>query len=177
MMDKFVYKNTESETQAASLWAVACSLYACPAVSAQCLSLQEQYGLDVNMLLAAAFSAARYQIWQPAALRQLLPRCEVLRQDMIMPLRQIRGKVDKHQQQQLYQALKVAELAAEKQELELIERWLEQQAKAVDRQENAFVENCLVYLKAAGLDDSEDPQEGINTLAAALATTKLEIIK
>jgi uncharacterized protein (TIGR02444 family) len=177
MMDKFVHKNTESETEAVSLWTVACSLYACPAVSAQCLSLQDEYGMDVNMLLAAAFSASRYQIWQPATLRQLLPRCEVLRQDMILPLRQLRGKVDKHQQHQLYQALKVAELAAEKQELELIERWLEQQANAIDRQENAFVENCLVYLKAAGLDNSEGSREGINTLAAALATTKLEIIK
>jgi uncharacterized protein (TIGR02444 family) len=177
MMDKFVHKNTESETQATSLWVVACSLYACPAVSAQCLSLQGQYGLDVNMLLAAAFSASRYQIWQPATLRQLLPRCEVLRQDRILPLRQMRAKVDKHQQQQLYHALKVAELAAEKQELELIERWLEQQAKAVDRQEHAFMENCLVYLKAVGLDGSEGPREGINTLAAALAAADLEIIK
>lgn len=105
------------------LWRFACALYAKPGVADACLALQDEQGADVPLLLAALWhgaaghgplSAARAKRWKAAA--------RTWRTQIVAPLRQARRALKAHQAADLYTAVKRAELAAEKLQLEALER-------------------------------------------------------
>lgn len=104
------------------LWEFACALYAEPGVAKACLALQDECGADVPLLLAAIWhgatghgplAAARAKRWQANA--------RAWRKQIVGPLRQARRALKAHDAADLYAAVKRAELAAEKLQLEALE--------------------------------------------------------
>ena len=108
------------------LWHFACALYAKPGVAPACLALQDEYGADVPLLLAALWhgrcgrgrlSAARAKRWKAIA--------RAWRSQIVAPLRQARRALkasEVPEAAELYAAVKRAELAAEKLQLDALER-------------------------------------------------------
>ncbi len=107
-----------------ALWDFACALYARPGVANACLSLQDEYGADVPLLLAALWhgatgrgvlSAARAKRWKRTA--------RTWRTGIVGKLREARRALKTHEAAaDLYAAVKRAELAAEKLQLDALER-------------------------------------------------------
>ncbi len=108
----------KSQPRNDGLWEFACALYAKPGVAKACLAFQDKHGADVPLLLAAiwhgrtgrgALSAARVKRWTTIA--------RTWRTQIVAPLRQARRALKTHDA-----AVKRAELAAEKLQLEALER-------------------------------------------------------
>ncbi len=103
---------------AQALWAFALSRYQRPGVAEACLALQDEAGVDVLLLLAAAY-LAECGVALDAARVAALQRCTgSLREELIAPLRALRRRYrdgdDNADRQRLYASLKEAELAAER---------------------------------------------------------------
>jgi uncharacterized protein (TIGR02444 family) len=110
-----------------SLWDFAVNLYTRPGVAALCLRLQDEYGVNVPLLLFARWLELRNQAMDlPAALN----RVDRWHREYVEPLRELRRKmkVDFARELDLIapvrNQIKDAELLAEKQEL----NWLAQLA-------------------------------------------------
>jgi uncharacterized protein (TIGR02444 family) len=79
-------------------WSFALALYNAPGVAEACLSLQDRYGLDVNLLLVALFAAARRgQELDGATLATLDTAVAPFRAGVIQPLRAIRRGLKNYQ--------------------------------------------------------------------------------
>ncbi len=105
------------------LWDFVCALYARPGVAQACLALQDEYGADVPLLLAAIWhgSAAR-GVLSAVRARRWKAHARAWRTQIVAPLRQARRALKTHEAADLYAAVKRAELAAEKLQLEALER-------------------------------------------------------
>ena len=142
-----------------SLWNYAVALYAQPGVQAACLELQDEHGLDVNLLLFSAWSAAQGPgLLDIAAIRDCESRVAACRTELIEPLRQLRracragtAGLTSDQLGSLGEQLLAAELAAERAELELLADWAGDRARhdaGLDRA--AMAASNLVACLAAG---------------------------
>lgn len=79
---------TAAPDAAAALWAFATRLYAAPGVSTACLAVQEAHGVDVPLVLAAAWAGfARRGRLDAVALAALDADIAPLRRAVILPLR------------------------------------------------------------------------------------------
>jgi uncharacterized protein (TIGR02444 family) len=82
---------TVAQDAAAELWEFATRLYAAPGVSAACLALQEAHGVDVPLMLAAAWAGlTRRGRLDAAALAALDAEIAPLRRAVIQRLREAR---------------------------------------------------------------------------------------
>jgi uncharacterized protein (TIGR02444 family) len=109
-------------------WAFALALYGKPGVAESCLLLQDQFGVDVNVLLIALYCAAKgagvpSQPWLRAADDSIAD----LRAKVIMPLRQarrdIKGLVEASEQtESIRKRVKGLELEGEQLEQALLAR-------------------------------------------------------
>jgi uncharacterized protein (TIGR02444 family) len=82
---------SRSEIEADS-WAFALAIYARPGVAEACLTLQNEAGADVMMLLMVAFAAVRHRILlTPDEIRALDDSCRPWREQIVWPLRAIRS--------------------------------------------------------------------------------------
>ena len=107
----------------AVLWDFATRSYARPGVAALCLQLQDECGVDVLLLLSAAWLASQGRQLTPAHLAVLDRACAPRRQQLIEPLRALRRAQQADpaapaEQVAVYEALKAAELAAERRQLQ-----------------------------------------------------------
>jgi len=108
------------------LWDFALRLYKAPEVADACLALQEQSGVDVTVLLFAAWLKQGSIALSPAKIEQIIGLVDKWRDEVVAPLRAIRQRMktgpkpgpDKHTEA-LREAVKAAELSAER--IELIE--------------------------------------------------------
>jgi uncharacterized protein (TIGR02444 family) len=102
--------------------------YAIPGVGALCLRLQDEHGLDVDVLLAILWQAWRGAAIDDAALDALLATVAPVR-SRVRELRALRldvgsDRVAEPRWQETYEHLKAAELAAERVELSMLEATL-----------------------------------------------------
>ncbi|MCW2236253.1 TIGR02444 family protein [Azospirillum canadense] len=96
------------------LWDFSLAVYARPGVPAACLDLQDRRGLDVNVLLLAAWAGLACGVRLSAdELARIDATIAPWRAEVIQPLRAVRRRV-KGEDQALYERLKAAELAAER---------------------------------------------------------------
>ncbi|MDX1506377.1 MAG: TIGR02444 family protein [Spongiibacter sp.] len=106
------------------LWQYALQVYARDQVKEACLSLQDEAGVDVILLLAAAYLGHCGRRLSEVELQQLTAAGAVPRESCVAVLRQLRRQVAEEVgsagQQRCYNALKEAELAAEHWQVELI---------------------------------------------------------
>ncbi len=82
---------TRPELEADS-WAFALAIYAKPGVAEACLTLQNEAGVDVMLLLMAAFAAVKHRLLLTAdEIRALDEACRPWREQIVRPLRAVRS--------------------------------------------------------------------------------------
>ncbi|ARU28817.1 TIGR02444 family protein [Cellvibrio sp. PSBB006] len=137
---------------APSLWDFSLALYSAPDVESICLRLQDDFQVNVNILLWCCWLEVRSIRLTPMRLEQACQRIDSWDQSVVAPLRHLRRDIKQHylandpQVEACRQAIKSAELAAEKVELDWLETltddWL------VDTTPLPLGENSLRYLNA-----------------------------
>jgi uncharacterized protein (TIGR02444 family) len=75
------------------LWDYALRLYGEPGVEAACLALQDQAGIDVNLLLFAAWLGATGRALEPSALAEARVMVEAWQARVVRPLRGVRREL------------------------------------------------------------------------------------
>jgi uncharacterized protein (TIGR02444 family) len=149
-------KPSGSELEADS-WAFALDIYARPGVADACLSLQNEAGVDVMMLLAIAFAAVKLRILlTPAEIRELDEACRPWREQIVWPLRAIRSGLKSgplpapsSETEQFRSKIKTVELAAERLQNQLLAERLPQRSPkpdAVTAEEIHTILGCVVSL-------------------------------
>ena len=116
----------------ADSWAFALHIYARPAVADACLRLQNEAGVDVMMLLMTVFAAVRHRVLlTPFEIRELDEACRPWREQIVQPLRAIRGRLKtgplpapNGETEPFRSTIKAAELAAERLQNRLLADYL-----------------------------------------------------
>ena len=122
---------SRSEIEADS-WAFALAIYARPGVAEACLTLQNEAGADVMMLLMVAFAAVRHRILlTPDEIEALDESCRPWREQIVWPLRAIRS------------GLKTGPLPAPSGETEQFRSKVKAVELAAERLENQRLAECL----------------------------------
>lgn len=110
-----------------SLWNFSLNLYACPEVAAECLVLQDNKGIDVNVLLWCLWLEVEQKRLTPQRLHQAGDQVRYWVEAVIIPLRNLRRQLKKRfgttdsSIEMLRQTIKQAELDAEQQEQRLLQ--------------------------------------------------------
>jgi len=112
----------------AGLWDFALRLYGASGISEACLLLQEESGVDVPVLLFAAWLSARNRVLTDAELRRVDERIKGWRKDVVQPLRAVRRRLKdgpypapSEETEALRNGVKAIELQSEKIELAVLE--------------------------------------------------------
>lgn len=110
------------------LWEFSLRLYKAPNVADACLGLQETSGVDVPVLLFAAWLKQASLALSPAKTEQIIELVSDWRDEVVGPLRTIRKRLKSgpkpapdRQSETLRNAVKAAELSAEQIELQVLE--------------------------------------------------------
>ena len=119
--------STPSELEEDS-WAFALAIYAKSGVAEACLTLQNEAGVDVMLLLMVTFAAVKHRILLTAdEIRALDETCRPWREQIVRPLRAIRSELKtgprpapNNATEPFRSQVKVLELAAEKLENKLL---------------------------------------------------------
>lgn len=129
--------SARSELEADS-WAFALAIYAKPGVAEACLTLQNEAGVDVMILLIATFAAIKHRLLLTAEdIRVLDEACRPWREQIVRPLRAIRSGLKTGPQpapnnatEPFRSQVKALELAAERLENQLLTECLSLRAPA-----------------------------------------------
>jgi uncharacterized protein (TIGR02444 family) len=173
---------TEQEPDdATESWAFALRIYAEPGVAEACLELQAEAGVDVMMLLVAAFAVARRHIrLSPADIEHMAATCRPWREQVVQPLRALRtmlktgpSPAPDRATEKLRSGIKASELAAERLENDLLAEWLRGRPAAsqaptrkdVDAVLRAIVANAM---RASSSDRIDALLPAIDTIVAAI---------
>lgn len=145
-----------------SLWDFSLTQYARAGVADACLRLQDEHGVNVNLLLWSAWLESRGLFLDNARLRSAQKRIHAWDEHYVVPLRQLRrrmkvefGVADKDIEQ-VRQQIKQAELLAEKQ----LQLWLEEDAQtwnqsaAQDNHPPSSGDNLRFYLQQLHIGDT-----------------------
>ena len=112
----------------AECWAFALAIYARPGVAEACLSLQNEAGVDVMLLLTTTFAAVKHRLLLTAdEIRALDEACRPWREEIVRPLRTVRSGLKSGPQpapseatERFRSQVKALELAAERLENKLL---------------------------------------------------------
>jgi uncharacterized protein (TIGR02444 family) len=85
--------HNESSRRAADLWRFSLAFYRRPGVADACLALQDQAGVDVNVMLYLLYVAAQGHRVDPNDMRRIEAVAAVWRDAIVAPLREIRRKL------------------------------------------------------------------------------------
>jgi len=112
-----------------AFWQFSLRLYRRPAVPAQCLTLQDQHGVDVNVLFFLLYLALNGRRLSPDEVERIDAAVSNWRLHVVQPLRAIRRDLKSgiapaapHAAQALREAIKRDELQAERLQQEALER-------------------------------------------------------
>lgn len=158
-------------------WDFSLTLYARPGVSAACLALQEQCGIDVNVLLFCLWAAVdgRAALTEEA-MRVILDRAGEWHTNVVKPLRGARRRMKKGAAGvELDRVLAAREhLAAVEVECEHLEQLMiaaaageGTQAKMATEREKTAWANLTLYFSAAGMTHSPTTEEALQHVVRA----------
>ncbi|HTT47658.1 MAG TPA: TIGR02444 family protein [Pseudolabrys sp.] len=160
-------------------WGFSLAVYSAEAVERECLVLQDQFGLDINLLLLCAFLGAVRGVTLTAD--DIVSACAEVaswHDDIVRPLRAARRRLKTVElpdarlteaAAQLRTRVKAAELESEYVEQLMLERWADVRLAARPRGEprDAAAANLQILLKSYG---ATEPLDAVtHLLAAALA--------
>lgn len=160
------------------LWDFSLALYGADGVETACLALQDEAGLDVNLILLACFLGARGVRIESAALAGLAGPAEAWRTEVIAPLRALRrrlkdasvGAVDPARAAPTRQAVKAAELEAERAQQAYLFQALQTTPGRDGRlaaRDGLIRLNLLSCLDLAGVEPAPARRAAIEALVAA----------
>lgn len=156
-------------------------LYSSPEVSSACLDLQDQHGIDVNLLLLCCWYGARVGELSETSLNQALAYSKQWREEVVKPLRQTRvwmkSNIPSDQNQRLSfqdvrNEIKSVELRAEKHQQSVLEVIVMSQPDSGENisPEKAIKKNVLQLMNQMKVADSSKLRTTlslvINTAAA-----------
>jgi len=126
------------------LWGFALAFYAQPQVADACLQLQDEYQANVCLLIGLRWLDVREQRLDDGQLAALNEHIKTWTDTVILPLRSLRRALklpvenfpQDEAQEQLRNAIKHAELLAEKKLLQEIEGWVNQHIKNIRGDDN-----------------------------------------
>jgi uncharacterized protein (TIGR02444 family) len=156
----------------------ALTVYAADGVAPACLLLQGRFGLDVNLLLFAAYvSVARGQALTPAALEAAKLRVDPWHRQVVRPLRRVREQLKSGPAPApnpattgLREEIKELEIQAELIELDELERLPipldTASGDTIDRTRAAL---DVVVQAMANRDPADDERDALSTIAIAAA--------
>jgi len=167
-------------TKSQNFWNFSVQLYARERVADACLSLQNSYGIDVNLLLFCYWHGLHHGECADITLQQALTQSRLWKQQVVQPLRNVRqwmkgqgqqlAKTDQVQFETLRERIKFDELAAERFQQEM----LEQIALAnITRQnsvngDTACQANIAKFFTAIGLEMNDFIAIKLRTITSAL---------
>ena len=142
------------DAEAEAFWAFSLDLYARPGVAASCLRLQDEGGLDVNLLLLCCWIArsGRGRLSE-AEIAAAEARAAPFRRDVIEPLRAVRRglkKLPDAASLSLYAELKQIELRAEREEQRMLLASELGSPHDAGRADDDLVANLHLYLARHG---------------------------
>lgn len=160
-------------------WEFSLAVYGAPGVADACLRLQDDAGLDVNLVLFACWIAgAREAPLTDAEMRDVIALTRHWRERVVSPLRQIRRELKGGSEglppeavESFRDEIKSIELASERREQDMLFVFAQTLGAAgtapptVDR----AAENMARYLTATGTDAGEQVQHDCRIIAAAAA--------
>jgi uncharacterized protein (TIGR02444 family) len=162
-------------------WSFSLAVYSSSGVQAECLDLQERYGIDVNLLLFCAYVGAVCGAVLPAvALREARDLVGVWHRDVVQMLREARRALKPFAAAapssscaaaaELRNTVKAAELEAERIEQTTLEAWSADRLKAWPRaeRETAVAAN-IRSLFALNHEAPRQPEMPAHLVAASLA--------
>lgn len=162
-------------------WAFSCTVYDNPAVQRECLCLQDEYGIDVNLLLFCAFvGAVRAAVLSDRDVKDAGGAVGEWHQNVVSRLRGVRRALKPLALEKspvaslaarLRNGVKALELNAERVEQAMLERWSASRIEAWRRAQpaDAIVDNVrtLLAISAKGGLRSELPNHLIGAALAA----------
>ena len=126
-------------TASGDLWEFSLKLYAEPGVAASCLSLQDQHGFDVNLVLFCIWYGCRHGELTDDLLKTALETSDRWRETVVRPLRSLRTQIKRDLKESAYSSsseisvlrdrIKTAELYAERIQQQELEKLIEQSVK------------------------------------------------
>ena len=116
-------------------WDFSLALYGSPGVAEACLGLQDDAGLDVNLVLYACYLANQGLALNPAQAAAVDQCCSDWRDTVVQPVRALRREL-KETAGHVSELLLAAELAGERQQQNMIWQWHVAQALAPDQTNN-----------------------------------------
>jgi uncharacterized protein (TIGR02444 family) len=138
-----------------AFWHFSLAVYRREGVEEACLGLQDDVGLDVNLLLFCLWAGSRGQSLEAGALAELMASTGVWQAEVVAPLRRVRrwlktqATIDDPAAEALRQAIKSRELEAEALEQRLLESQLCKPVK--EPSPEAAAGNLLGYLTAKSI--------------------------
>jgi uncharacterized protein (TIGR02444 family) len=138
-----------------AFWHFSLAVYRREGVEAACLGLQDDVGLDVNLLLFCLWAGSRGQSLEAGALAGLMASTGVWQAEVVAPLRRVRrwlktqATIDGPAAEALRQAIKSSELEAEALEQQLLESQLSSPVK--EPSPEAAAANLSAYLMAKSI--------------------------
>lgn len=162
-------------------WDFALKLYAKPGISASCLQLQAECGVDVMMLLTVTFAAVRRGVvLKPSDIKDMDAVCRPWREQIVLPLRALRTTLKAgpapapgEDTEKLRSSIKGAELAAERLQNRMLAHWLAQRPRTTRTAERAEIIAALHALVDGASQSCGDEQ--IDTQLATIVDAAIEL--
>jgi uncharacterized protein (TIGR02444 family) len=145
-------------------WAFALQIYAEPGIADACLRLQAEAGVDVMMLLTAAFAAVRCGILlSPSDIKDMDDTCRSWREQIVQPLRALRVALKSWPSstpatEKLRSQIKASELSAERLQNDVMAAWLQQKvptSRAVTHCQLRMMLRSIVVFASNGRDNGQ----------------------
>jgi len=161
---------------AEAFWEFAVAVYTQPGVSERCLALQEEHAVDVNILLLAAWlGAARGQSLSCEQAGTLIAETAHWREHVVQAMRSLRRRLKRETEARpeaddVYQAMKAAELEGERLEQRILLAVLERLALAPASSgagRAVALANMKAYLAALGTRSARTSEAQLEAVAAA----------
>ncbi|MFT6294371.1 MAG: hypothetical protein ACJATW_000645 [Glaciecola sp.] len=163
-----------------NFWEFSGQLYSSPEVSAACLDLQNQHGIDVNLLLLCCWCGARGAELSETSLSQSIAYSKQWAEQVVKPLRQTRVWMksnmpsDPIQQlgfQEVRRQIKNVELSAEKHQQSVLEKIVLDQPDSGARTspEKAIEQNILELINQMKVADSSKLRTTLSLVIDAAA--------
>lgn len=147
-------QDEERQTRAVSFWRFSLEMWRHPSVQNSLLTLQDEFGANVNMLMFASWLALEGRKFDPDSVAQ--SGLSDWNTTMTAPLRALRRQA-KSINTELYQSLKNAELAAEQHEQTLLVSTYTNHPilaeNATESREFRLQANLVSYLHTLGMQD------------------------
>ncbi|WOJ92040.1 TIGR02444 family protein [Congregibacter variabilis] len=130
------------------LWRFATAVYAKPGVAQACIAAQEEWAVDVNLMLYVSWCAREARRLGAEDIRRAQDRCGQWRERVILPLRQQRVAWREQKSRAVeYAAIKQLELDAERTQLDLLATLSEEGARAPSANGQDSQEEAVLLLK------------------------------